>query len=87
MIGADAPSTGSPDTAIVNLSSLPGSPLSSTVTEKVQATGLPLPIFFVHSPVKVAVVGVTLRVRIELGDLVWTFRFLAWFWYSKLPMT
>ena len=74
------PSTGSPDTEIVNLSLVPGSPLSSTVAVKLND---PAP-FLVQVPEKVALLPEKLRLVIEM---LCTFRLRAWFWYSSDPLT
>jgi len=73
------PSPGPPFTEIVNLSVLPGSPLSSQVTVNVHDAP-----FCVQVPEKVALLPEMLRLVIET---LCTFEPLAWLWYSSCPLT
>src|SRR5438552_4056255 len=73
------PSGDPPETEMVNVSLVPGSPLSVTLTVKVQ--GDPL---LVHVPPNVAVLpAITSEVNVTLC----TFAPLAWLMYCKSPLT
>src|SRR6267142_792409 len=71
------PSGGPPETEIVKVSFLPGSPLSVTFTVNVH--GAPL---LVHVPLKVAVLA---AITSEVNVTLCTFELVAWLWYCRFP--
>src|SRR5216683_8036710 len=72
------PSVGPPETEMVNVSLVPGSPLSVTLTVKVHGTPL-----LVHVPPNVAIVPLITRVS---NATLLTFAPVAWFWHWRSPL-